>query len=121
MDTSKYSNQNRKIISLHLFSNPLKSSRIVVLEFVRSLLYIYEGRRPLRPLAITEGAAKMAVTSPTTTPDGEGSEGLSPTQLSLLGLPYGRVASWLWDFFKGEDKEKTTSEKKIIRKRVYVT
>ena len=53
----------------------------------------------------------MAATAPTAAPDGEDREGLSPGQLHLLALPYGRVASWLWDFLRGdgEHEDKSTS------------
>ena len=51
----------------------------------------------------------MAPTATTTKPRGVDRDGLSPTQLRLLGLPYGRVASWLWDFFKGGDQEEGIS------------
>ena len=47
----------------------------------------------------------MAPTAMTTQPRGVDRDGLSPTQLRLLGLPYGRVASWLWDFFTGGDQD----------------
>ena len=51
----------------------------------------------------------MAPTAMTTQPRGVDRDGLSPTQLRLLGLPYGRVASWLWDYFKGGDQEEGIS------------
>lgn len=50
------------------------------------------------PATSTAAPATAVVTTPK-----EGNDGLGQDQLRLLGLPYGRVASWFWDFFSKID------------------